>query len=79
MAQKIGFLFQGREVGEKEKTMIRNANSARSESARKSIFLLGKTLSRFASVFLGLSFVLVFSTNAFGLICTGNIRIQSYY
>ena len=49
--------------------MNRKVNSARSESPERASFLRQK-FSRFASVFLGLSFVLVFSSNVFG-ICAG--------
>ena len=46
--------------------MNRNMNSARAESpGRASLFR--KNFSRFAGVFLGLSFVLVFSTNVFAI------------
>ncbi|MDE0333260.1 MAG: hypothetical protein OXL41_15505 [Nitrospinae bacterium] len=50
--------------------MKRNANSARSESSERASFYR-QNLTRFASVFLGMSFILVFSTNAFGIVCTG--------
>ena len=49
--------------------MKQNKNSARSETPGRASFVQ-KNLSRFAGVFLGLSFVLVFSTNVFG-ICAG--------
>ena len=49
--------------------MKQKVNSARSESpGRASLFR--KNFSRLASAFLGLSFVLVFSTNVFGIVCT---------
>ena len=50
--------------------MKQNANSARSETPESSSFYR-QNLSRFASVFLGLSFVLAFSTDVFGIVCTG--------
>ncbi len=47
--------------------MKQNLNSARSESPGKSF--VQQNLSRFTSVFLGLSLVLVFSTNGFAIVC----------
>ena len=49
--------------------MKQTMNSARSETPGRASFSR-KNFSRFASVFLGMSFVLVFSTNVFGLVCT---------
>ncbi|MDE0333259.1 MAG: hypothetical protein OXL41_15500 [Nitrospinae bacterium] len=51
--------------------MKRNANSTRFETPERTSFLR-QNLTRFASVFLGLSFLLVFSTDVFGIVsCTG--------
>ena len=55
--------------------MKQNMNSARSETPGRASFVR-KNLSRFASVFLGLSFVLVFSTNVFAIVCTG---VKTHY